>query len=146
MINKQNIMDNKGSYGNFSKEEMEHYTEEARLRWGDTEAFKQSQERVQKMGKEGLRKVLAESGTLTREIAQSMNEGEDPTGERVQALILKHYEGLRAFYEPNLDIYLGLADIYVSDERFRANYENVAEGLAQFMHDAMMHFAKTREV
>lgn len=138
-------MDDKELYGNFSKEEMERYTDEARERWGDTEAFRQSEERVKKMGKEGLRKVLAESGALTEEIAQSMNEGEDPTGERVQALIARHYEGLRAFYEPDLEIYRGLAEVYIVDDRFKANYENVAPGLAQFMHDAMMYFVKTRE-
>ncbi len=56
-------------YGNFSKEEMEKYTEEAKQRWGHTEAFKQSQERVKKMGKAGLAKVIKEAGELTQEIA-----------------------------------------------------------------------------
>ncbi len=30
-----------------------------------------------------------------------------------------------------------LADMYVADERFRAHYEAVAPGLAQYVHDAV---------
>lgn len=144
-INKEIRMDDKDLYGNFSKEEMEKYTEEARLRWGDTTAFKQSEERIKKMGKDGLRKVLEASGKLTVEIAEAMKAEFRPESKEVQKLIARHYEGLRAFYEPNLEIYRGLANMYVADERFKANYENVSKGLAQFMHDAMIHFADTQK-
>ncbi len=136
---KKNIpMDDKDLYGSFSKEEMEKYQAEAKERWGQTEAWRQSEERTKKMGKEGLKKVLEESGKLTLEIASHM--GEDPKSEVVQGLIVKHYDGLRAFYEPNVEIYRGLATMYVDDPRFKANYEKVKVGLAEFMRDAMMHY------
>ncbi len=144
-INKEITMDDKELYGNFSKEEMDTYTEEARQKWGNTKAFKESQVRVKKMGKDGLKKVMEESGMLTVEIAETMKAGLDPTSAKVQTLIAKHYDGLRAFYEPNVEIYRGLAHMYVADERFKANYENVASGLAQFMQDAMIHFADTQK-
>ena len=139
-INKEITMDDKELYGNFSKEEMEQYTEEARKKWGNTDAFKQSEERVRKMGKEGLNKVLEASGKLTVEIAYTMKAGLNPESNEVQKLIAKHYDGLRAFYEPNLELYRGLANTYVADERFKINYENVASGLAQFMHDSIIFY------
>ncbi len=144
-INKEITMEDKELYGNFSKEEMEKYTEEARKKWGNTDAFKQSEERVKKMGKDGLRKALEAAGKVTVEIAEAMKAGLNAKSKEVQELIAKHYDGLRAFYEPNLEIYRGLASGYIADERFKANYENVAKGLAQFMHDAMIHFADTQE-
>ena len=52
-------------YGNFTKTEMDEYTKEAEQKWGHTEAFKQSQERVKKMGAAGLTKVIKEAGELT---------------------------------------------------------------------------------
>jgi len=138
-------MEDQKLYGNFSQEEMERYTEEARQRWGQTEAFQQSQERLKKMGKDGLGRVLEKSRKLTEEIARCLRSGEKPTGDKTQQLIAKHYDGLRAFYEPNPQMYRGLAEMYVADDRFKTNYENVAKGLAQFMHDAMMAYCDAQE-
>lgn len=130
---------------NVNNEELDMYSEEARQRWGHTEAFKQSEERVKKMGKDGLNKVLAENGKLTEEIAECMRAGDEPTCDKVQELIERHYQGLRAFYEPNLEIYRGLAEMYTDDPRFKENYERVSPGLAEYMRRGMMHFADTRE-
>ncbi len=143
-INQKIIMDDAELYGNFTKEEMEKYTAEAKERWGNTEAFKQSQIRVKKMGKEGLKKVLEESGKVVEELAEVMREGLDPKHERAQILIRRHYDGLRAFYEPNPEMYKGLARMYVEDERFKINYERVAPGLAQYLRDGMLYFADNK--
>lgn len=143
-INKEINMQDKELYGNFSKEEMDKYSEEAQKRWGHTDAFKQSQERVKKMGKDGLAKVIKDASELTQTIATAMKSGQDPKSEAVQSLIARHYEGLRAFYEPNLQMYRGMAKMYVDDPRFKANYENVAIGLAKFMSDGMLYFAEDK--
>jgi hypothetical protein len=118
------------------------YKEEACQKWGHTVAFKQSEERVKKLGKDGLKKFIEESEKLTCEIASCMKNGNFPSSENAQKLIAKHYEGLKAFYEPNLILYKGLAEMYILDERFKNNYEKVAHGLAQYMHDAMVEFIK----
>lgn len=138
-------MDDQELYGNFTKTEMDKYAEEAKKRWGDTDAYKQSQERVKKMGKAGLAKVIKEAGELTQEIVAAMTIGRNPKNKEVQELIARHYAGLRAFYEPNLKMYRGMAKMYVDDPRFKANYENVATGLAEFMRDGMICFADTQE-
>jgi|GEM_PF-4137753 len=36
--------------------------------------------------------------------------------------------------------------VYIADDRFQANYENVAPGLAQFMHDAMIRYVEIEAV
>ena len=118
------------------------YADEAREKWGNTEAYRQSQERVKKMGKEGLERVLEENKKLVQEIAECMKSGESADGERAQKLIARHYDGLRAFYEPNLELYRNLAEMYVADPRFKANYEKTAEGLAEYMREGMLAYCK----
>ncbi len=138
-------MQDKELYGNYTKEEMDKYAQEAKQRWGHTEAFKQSQERVKKMGKAGLAQVMKEAGELNQEIVAAMTIGRSPKSAEVQELIARHYNGLRHFYEPNLQMYRSMAKMYVDDPRFKANYENIAPGLAEFMRDAMICFADTQE-
>lgn len=43
----------------------------------------------------------------------------------------------RWFYDCGYEMHRGLADMYLADPRFTANYENVAPGLAQYVHDAI---------
>jgi DNA-binding transcriptional MerR regulator len=142
-ITKETAMEDKELYGNFSKEEMDSYAEEAKERWGETDAYKQSMERVNKMSKEELKKIGEEGDALLREIATHMEE--DPASDVVQDLMAKHYKGLMAFYEPNLQIYRGLANMYVDDSRFTATFDKVKPGLAVFMRDAMLAYCDKNE-
>ncbi len=139
-INKQKIMKDEELYGGFTKEEMEKYSKEAKDRWGGTDAWRQSEERVKKMGREGINKAMAEGGKITVAIADCMKEGIAPKSDMVQKLIAEHYNWLRNFYEPNPEIYRGLAEMYVADDRFKANYEKVAPGLAEYMQKGMLVF------
>jgi hypothetical protein len=111
------------------------YAKEAQQRWGHTDAYKESQKRVAKMTKDDWARIQAEGDTLCKELAASM--GKDPASPEVQALVERHYNGLRAFFEPNLEMYRGLADMYVADPRFTAFYDKYAPGLATFLRDAM---------
>jgi len=144
-INQENIMDDQELFGGFTKEEMDRYTEEARKRWGSTDAFKQSQERVEKMGKPGIDLAMEKAGQITENIAECMKSGLSPESEAVQKEIQTHYDWLRNFYEPDLEIYRGLANLYVDDGRFKSYYEKFAPGLAEFMQDAMIAYCEARE-
>ncbi|MCX6736436.1 MAG: TipAS antibiotic-recognition domain-containing protein [Candidatus Parcubacteria bacterium] len=126
-------------------DDINKHEEETREKWGDTEAYKQSQERVKKMNKEELAQSALDMDKIIAEIAECMKEGEAPESEKVQALIARHYHHLRTFYEPNLQIYRGLADIYVSDERFRSHYEKMGKGLAEFIRNAMIAYCNNEE-
>ena len=44
----------------------------------------------------------------------------------------------RNFYDCGYDIHRGLAQMYVADERFTKTYEDLAPGLAQYVHDAIL--------
>jgi hypothetical protein len=111
------------------------YEEEAKKRWGHTQAWTQSQERVKKMSKEDFARVGKEADDLLRALALLMDR--DPANPDVQGLVAKHYAGLRHFYEPNLEMYRGLGSLYVDDGRFTAHFDKIKPGLAVFLRDAM---------
>jgi hypothetical protein len=43
----------------------------------------------------------------------------------------------RWFYDCDYEMHRGLADIYVSDPRFTAAYDDIEPGFSQYVHDAM---------
>ena len=51
----------------------------------------------------------------------------------------------RWFYDCGYDIHRGLAEMYLADPRFTKNYEDLAPGLAQWVHDAMLANADRAE-
>ena len=51
----------------------------------------------------------------------------------------------RWFYECNDEIHRGLTEMYVSDERFRSNYDTQVPGLTAFIRDAALANARQAE-
>lgn len=47
-------------------------------------------------------------------------------------------------WEPDAAAFAALGRMYVEDERFRATYDRVAPGLAEYVRDAMAEYARTR--
>jgi hypothetical protein len=59
----------------------------------------------------------------------------------VQEAIKRHHAWIENFYPAPAEVYTGLAQMYVEHPEFRAFYDRFAEGLADFMHEAMLVFA-----
>ena len=47
----------------------------------------------------------------------------------------------KCFWTPNKAAYIGLGEMYVTDERFTAFYDKIAPGLASFMKHSMTIWA-----
>jgi DNA-binding transcriptional MerR regulator len=139
-LNQQNKMKDEELYGSFNKDEMDQYAEEAKQRWGHTEAYKQSQERVAKMSKEDMQLLKENGEKWCAKLATMMDLS--PKSPEIQEMIEQHYQGLRTFYEPNLKMYRGLGDMYVADARFTAYYDKHAPGLAKFLREAMHYYCE----
>ena len=119
-------------------EELKKYAKEAQERWGNTEAYKQSQEKVKKLGFLGMAKVAQELDRLMKEIAKNMDKG--VKSDEVQKLMDEHYNHLRNFYEPTLEMYRGLGNMYVQDPRFSAFFNKYKPGMAEFVRDAINEY------
>jgi MerR family transcriptional regulator, thiopeptide resistance regulator len=115
------------------------YQDEARERWGHTEAYRESLRRTQGYGQAEWDAIGRESAEIVDELAALMRTGEPATGEAARALAERHRQHLsRWFYPCPPQMHRGLAEMYVADDRFRRNYEREAEGLAAYFHDAIV--------
>ncbi|MER8042136.1 MerR family transcriptional regulator [Streptomyces sp. NPDC094032] len=76
--------------------------------------------------------------------AEFMAAGTPADDPAVQAEVDVHYRSVARFWTPNAEAYKGLATMYVDDPRFRANFERIAAGLAEYQRDAMAVYAAAR--
>lgn len=115
------------------------YEDEARERWGHTEAFRESARRTRVYGEAEWSDIRAEAEAIVRDLVALMRAGEPATGQAARALAERHREHIsRWFYPCSPSMHRGLAEMYVADERFRRSYEREAAGLAAYFHDAIV--------
>jgi MerR family transcriptional regulator, thiopeptide resistance regulator len=121
------------------------YADEAEQRWGGTDAYASSQQRVSRYGKEDWARLKAETADWGARLAALQAAGAPADGPDAMELAEEHRQSIsRWFYECTYEIHTGLADMYLADERFTAHYEAIAPGLARYLHDAIHANAITR--
>jgi DNA-binding transcriptional MerR regulator len=116
----------------------EQYAEEAHERWGQTQQWRQSQQRVARLRKQDWIRIRAEDDALLYDLAQALRSGVAPGSVEAAALAARHRAGIDRFYDCSDDMHRCLAQMYVADERFTAYYDDVAPGLAQYVHDIIV--------
>jgi DNA-binding transcriptional MerR regulator len=114
------------------------YEEEAKQRWGDTDAYKESMRRTKQYGKADWEQIQGDWQELYADIATLMKAGTPVTDAAVQTLVEAHRRHIdRWFYPCSKDMHKGLGAMYVQDARFKANLDKVAPGFAQYLSDAI---------
>jgi MerR family transcriptional regulator, thiopeptide resistance regulator len=116
----------------------DEYAAEAERRWGDTDAWRQSQQRTSAMSKDDWLAVKAETEALEAELAAAMTDGVAPTDQRAMDLAERHRLAIERFYDVSYEMHRGLAEMYVADPRFTRHYDDRAPGLAQWLRDAIV--------
>ena len=114
------------------------HADEARERWGDTEAYKESARRTKRYRPDDWARIKAEGEAVEAALADLLRAGEPADG--AQAMDLAEQARLhihRWFYPCSHRMHAGLADMYVADARFTAHYEERAAGLAAFVATAI---------
>ncbi|NIV38683.1 MAG: MerR family DNA-binding protein, partial [Anaerolineae bacterium] len=125
-------------YEGFSTEQIERYKREAREMY-DPALVEESERRVKGMSREKWQAVQAQGRDVTVAIAGLMDR--DPGDPEVQAQVAGHHAWIENFYPCSAEIYRGLAQLYVEHPEFRAFYEKVRPGLAEFLSAAMVVYA-----
>ena len=116
----------------------EDYEEEARQRWGHTEAYKESARRTRQYGKPEWEAIRRESEAIYARLAGLMQQGAAASDPAVQAAVEEHRMHIdRWFYPCSKQMHHGLGEMYVADARFTANLDKVAPGFARFLRDAI---------
>ncbi|MFA4841453.1 MAG: MerR family transcriptional regulator [Agrococcus sp.] len=121
------------------------YEQEVTERWG-ADAWRRGQDWWKRMSDDDKRRFQQEHLDIAAGYAAARDAGEGVDSERVQALVERHCRWVGAGWqtaEPDVEMFAGLGDMYVADERFAANYGG-AEGAA-YVRDAMRAFAARRK-
>jgi DNA-binding transcriptional MerR regulator len=116
----------------------EEYAAEAEERWGETDAWKQSQQRVSTFSKQDFIAIKAEGDALLEALAQAKRGGVEPGSPEGNELAARHRESIERFYDCGDEMHRNLVEMYLADERFTRHYDDVEPGLAQFVHDIVV--------
>jgi hypothetical protein len=95
------------------------------------------------MSKEDMAAQKAENDALNLAFAAAMAAGEAPDSDRMQALTARHYAWVCKAWKPNRAAYIGMGGMYVSHPDFRAVYEAIRPGLAEYLAAAMAVYAES---
>lgn len=114
------------------------YQQEARERWGDTDAWKQSQEKAARYGKADWARISRETKEVFEGFAKLHQAGAAADSPEAAALV-RQWQGVitRNFYDCTDEMLLGLAAMYEADERFAKNIDKSGPGTAAFMTAAI---------
>jgi MerR family transcriptional regulator, thiopeptide resistance regulator len=123
----------------FGDEPIDDYAKEAEQRWGETDSWRESQRRTAAYTKDDWIAIKREGAENFTAFADALKAGAPATSESAMDAAEAHRQYIsRWFYECGSEHHRGLAELYLSDPRFRTNYEEIAPGLAQYVHDAII--------
>jgi len=122
---------------------MKNYETEARSRWGNTDAYREHEQKTKNYTKEkwaeandGLMAIFAEFATLN-------NSGLTADSAEAQVLVAKLQTHITEnYYTCTDEILAGFGKMYVCDERFKKNIDKYGDGTAEFAADAIATYTK----
>lgn len=125
----------------FDKNEYEtarrQYAEEAKQRWGGTDAYKESEQKTAEYSDDKWDDVNAGLNAVFADFAL-IKDSETPESEAAQTIVkrLQNYITCN-FYTCTKEILAGLGQMYTADERFKANIDKNGKGTADFVSEAI---------
>ena len=135
-------MKDKEKFEGFKRELIEkneaRYGKEARGKYSDA-AVDASNQKVMGMTKEQYERSQSLSQQIADTLKAAMQTG-DPAGKDAQKACDLHRQWLCLFWPDGMyskERHMGLAGMYCEDGRFKAHYEAIAPGCAEFLRDAM---------
>lgn len=129
-------------YEGFSKEEVDKISQEVELKY-DPETVRESKLRTKKWDKNKWNEVKHLEMEINQKLA--IYTVDQIECNDVQNLIEQHFHWVNQFYNCTLEMYLGLAELYKQDERFKNHYESIQEGLTEVLSSAIKVFVNTKK-
>lgn len=134
-------MSDKEKFEGFKKKMIEdnekQYGKEIREKYGD-ETVDKSNAKLMNMTQEEHEAVTKLAEEVSSTLAQAMKTG-DPAGELAQKAAGLHKQWITFYWnEYSREAHAGLAEMYVADERFKAYYDKIRPGAAEFLRDAIL--------
>lgn len=136
-LKNKKMMKDEEIYEGFSKEEIRDIRKEVTERWGKEE-LSTVEERIRNLGLIGWKDEKKKGEEVNQLLADLIDLPYDHV--QVQRAIELHFRYLNLFYPVSKERYSALGKMYVSDERFKAYYDEYADGLASFLNEGIQVF------
>lgn len=118
------------------EENQTKYQKETQERWGNTDAYHQSEQKTKGYTPENWAAIHNETEAIYAGFVANMDK--DTADPIVQDLVVQWQNNItKHYYNCTNEILAGLGLMYVHDDRFKENIDEHATGLAQFMSDAI---------
>ena len=122
---------------------MKNYETETRSRWGNTDAYREHEQKTKNYTKEQWAEANDGLMAIFAEFAVCKDSGASANSAEAQALVAKLQAHITAnYYTCTDEILAGLGKMYVADERFRENIDKYSEGTAEFTANAIAVYTK----
>ena len=117
------------------------YGVEAKQRWGETDAYKEHEQKTANYSKDKWQDVNDGLMVIFARFAECMNNGNTADSNEAQALVkeLQNYI-TENYYTCTNQILAGLGQMYVADERFKANINKNGDGTTEFVSKAIENY------
>ena len=117
---------------------MDNYSKEARERWGNTDAYREHEQKTKNYTKEKWAEVNDGLMAIFAEFAARKQNGTEADSNEAQALVAELQAHITAnYYTCTDEILAGLGKMYVADERFKKNIDKYGDGTAVFAATAI---------
>ena len=123
----------------FSEEEQAKYAAEAEQIY-DPEIVKASQKKWKSYSAAHKQRIGEEGNAAYAAILEAIPYG--PASPQAQAGVELWRKHMDYFWTPNAEHLVGLTDLYISDPRFKANFDKIDPRLAEFMREAVTIYVK----
>lgn len=118
------------------------YEDEAAAKWGNTDAYTESQRRTKKYGDTEWRAIKEEADAIWKDGAAALKAGHAPDSAEGFALAERHRQHIvRWFYALDPSTHANLADMWEADDRFATTIDKHGTGLTQWFADAIRNAA-----
>ena len=117
---------------------MSNYETEARSRWGNTDAYREHEQKTKNYTKEKWAEANDGLMAIFAEFASIKYSGMSTDSAEAHALVAKLQAHITAnYYTCTDEILAGLGEMYVADARFKKNIDKYGEGTAEFASEAI---------
>ncbi len=116
---------------------MDNYQQEAKQKWGDTDAYKEYEQKPKsEKAAVGMQAIFANFAKIMQSGAKPDSMAAQGAVKQLQDYITENY------YTCTVPILAGLGQMYVADNRFKNTIDKNGEGTAEYVFRAIMIYCK----
>ena len=124
---------------------MKNHETEARSRWGNTDAYREHEQKTKNYTKEKWAEANDGLMAIFAEFAALKNSGAIADSAEAQALVAKLQAHITEnYYTCTDEILAGLGQMYVADERFKKSIDKYGEGTAEFVSERIRIYVEKK--